>query len=141
MQYKKLFISCDGGSRGNPGPSALGVVITTEGGVELGSFGRCIGIATNNVAEYQSVIAALTFLLEKKISAEQVIITMDSQLVSRQLAGKYKITKLHLRSLWTQVKKLEPLVSQNVAYQSVLREQNRRADALVNSALAASAGS
>ncbi len=130
----KLIIHTDGGARGNPGPAAVGVVIETTASV-LVSFGKKIGPATNNVAEYEGVAAAFSYLCNKQIFAKEIIVYLDSKLVAEQLTGNYKIKKPHLHQLYLQVKHLEKQIGERVAYIAVSREQNVQADVLVNNAL------
>ena len=138
MNYDQIHLACDGGARGNPGPAAVGVAITIveeEKSYLLTNISRTIGIATNNEAEYQSVLIGLSYLREQGIRAKLVAIQMDSQVVSQQLRGVYKIKKPHLRNLFLSVKTLESQVGERVIYKHVPRAQNHLADALVNQAL------
>lgn len=136
MEYLKLIIHTDGGSRGNPGPAAIGVVIETENPSSLVvEYGTKIGEATNNTAEYNAVLSAFEYLVNHQIHAKQIEVFLDSQVVARQLAGEYKITKAHLSVLCIHVKKLETRVAQQVVYKTIPREQNTQADALLNRAL------
>lgn len=134
-----LQIHTDGGARGNPGPAAIGVVIETvePTGSKKGltQFGKKIGETTNNVAEYQAVYAAFTYLEEEKIVADHIAVYLDSQLVASQLTGIYKIKMPHLQELWARVKNLERKVGKRVVYFSIPRAQNAEADKLVNQAL------
>lgn len=132
--YTSLDIFCDGGARGNPGKAAVGVVIKS-GSKVVAAFGRAIGEATNNVAEYQGVIAAWEFLQTQKIRAKTMRFFLDSTLVARQLAGLYKIKQEHLRKLFLHVKLLEQKVGGQVSYTVIPREQNQEADFEVNQAL------
>ncbi len=142
----KFIVHTDGGARGNPGPSAIGVVIeAVQGGIHtpVSSFGKTIGVATNNVAEYQGVIEALRHLrssvqtLKKKNPEEKVEVQfhLDSTLVVQQLNGFFKVKDATLRELLSRVRILEQEVGGVIQYAYVPREQNRRADYLVNRAL------
>lgn len=141
MNYDLIYIWTDGGARGNPGPAAVGAVIkASQGGetgdfFEIGTLAKTIGEATNNEAEYQGVIAALVFLKEQGIRAETIKIHMDSQVVSQQLAGAFKIKKKHLQNLYQIVKQIEPAVGKRFIYVTIPRAANAAADALVNTAL------
>jgi len=128
-------IHTDGGSRGNPGPAAVGVVIYDEAQKIIQEFGKCIGETTNNVAEYSAVIEALTSL--KKIVGESPTIHfyLDSTLVVNQLNGIFKIKDATLRALATDVHILQEEVGGVVTYTAVPREQNKHADLMVNQAL------
>lgn len=145
----KLIVHTDGGARGNPGPAGVGVVIeevkSDKGKVisktTLIEFGKRIGEATNNVAEYRAVIEALkwieNYLPQSGIALGGTIIQffLDSVLVVNQLNGNFKVKEPHLRELLFTVRQLEQEVGGAVRYGSVPREQNRRADFLVNQAL------
>ena len=131
--HPTIFINCDGGSRGNPGPAAIGVVIHTET-QPLKSHAEKIGETTNNEAEYRALITALH--LAKEFTQGTVHICMDSELVIRQVTGQYKIKLPHLRLLYEKVKIAERAFQQ-VSYRSVPRtnEYQQLADRLVNLAL------
>jgi ribonuclease HI len=133
--FQKFIVHTDGGSRGNPGPAAVGVVITDGAKKTIQEFGKRIGETTNNVAEYTAVIEALNAL--KKTVGESPVIEfyLDSTLVVNQLNGLFKIKDMRLRSLATSVRILEQEVGGVVTYTSVPREQNKRADFMVNQAL------
>ncbi|MEK7166713.1 MAG: ribonuclease HI family protein [Patescibacteria group bacterium] len=133
--YKKLEIYCDGGARGNPGSAAIGVVIKDGNGKVLGSFGKTIGVATNNTAEYQAVIEALKFLIEHKIWGERTLFFLDSQVVARQLSREYKTKKSHLILLLSHTRSLEQIYKGRIEYHNINRSQNQEADVLVNQAL------
>ena len=130
----KLIVHTDGGARGNPGPAAIGVVITDETKKKIQEFGKRIGETTNNVAEYTAVIEALKKIKENDTSAD-CIFFLDSTLVVNQLNGLFKIKDAKLRALATEIRILEQEVRGVVSYHAVPREQNRRADFLVNTAL------
>lgn len=128
----KIVVHTDGGSRGNPGPAAIGVVI---GGKEYGEY---IGHATNNQAEYRAVIFALKKLkqiLGKKRTREtEVQMKIDSELAVKQLNGRYKILEKELQPLFLEIWNLR-LDFKNVGFEHVRREENRSADAMVNKIL------
>ncbi len=134
----KVIIYTDGGSRGNPGPSALGVYITDESGNKLASIGKRIGNATNNVAEYSAVLESFNWLLENKESLPKdlrVEFYMDSQLAYSQLVGRYKVKNPALRNMLFDIRIKEKELGFDTYYMHVPREQNTKADALVNMAL------
>ena len=134
----KVIIYTDGGSRGNPGPSALGVYITDENGNELASIGKRIGKATNNVAEYSAVMESFNWLLENRQSFPKdlrVEFYMDSQLAYSQLVGRYKVKNPVLRNILFEIRIKEKELGFDTYYMHVPREQNKKADALVNMAL------
>jgi ribonuclease HI len=129
---KKLIINTDGGARGNPGPSGIGVVIKNEKGMIVEERNEYIGEATNNCAEYKALILAL--LTAKEFNADYLHINMDSELVVRQMQGKYKIKEPSLKILAAEVLKLTNQFKQ-VDFHHVPREQNKEADKLVNRAI------
>lgn len=134
---EKIIVHTDGGSRGNPGPAAVGVVI--ERGKEvLAEFGKVIGIATNNEAEYSAVIIALQkakmLIGKKKAKETEVEILMDSELVVRQLNGVYKLEHEKLFSSFIKVWNLKTEFKK-VEFRHMRREENKRADRMVNKAL------
>lgn len=132
-----LTIHIDGGSRGNPGPAAVGVVITdTETNKPLHEAGYYLGVATNNVAEYQGLLHGLTLAAELK--ADEVRIFSDSELMVRQLTGDYRVKSPDLIPLFEQAQRLLLKVN-GWQIKHVKREMNKRADELVNMALDASA--
>ena len=128
----RLIAWADGASRGNPGPASYGAVLTTPDGEEIDGWGNPIGRATNNVAEYHGAIAAVEAALE--LGATDLELRLDSQLIVRQLEGRYRVRKADLKPLYAQ---LVALTEQLERFQAlhVPREQNRRADALANEAL------
>jgi len=132
MNMDKVVINTDGASQGNPGPSAIGATIRDEHGRLLATISRRIGRTTNNQAEYKAIIAAL----EKAagLGARQVEIRADSELVVRQLNGRYKVKKASLRTLYQEVVSLLGRF-QGVTITRIPREQNKEADSLANAAL------
>ena len=127
----KLVVNVDGGARGNPGPAAIGVVISDTGGRVLEELGEPIGIATNNVAEYRAVLRGVE--TARALGAEELLIVGDSELVARQLSGAYRVKNAALKPLHREV--LASLRGLRWQIRSVPREQNSRADYLVNRAL------
>lgn len=133
---KKYIIYTDGASRGNPGQAASGFIIKTEDGVVLMEEAKCLGVATNNEAEYIAIKLALQ-KLSRNFSADlpsQVEIRTDSQLVARQLEGIYKVKHPNLRVLFEDIKRLEKGIGK-VIYIHIPREENFKADLLVNRSL------
>lgn len=131
-------IYCDGGARGNPGPAAYGFVIYDSKGSKVYDEGKAIGNATNNVAEYSAVIAALKYLSNSSYILHRtsyIQVFLDSQLVAEQLSGRWKIKNENLRSLYFTIKDLEQKLGIKITYEHVRREKNREADSLVNTAL------
>lgn len=133
----ELVIHTDGGSRGNPGPAGIGVLIE-RGGKQLAAIGKYIGETTNNVAEYTAVLTAWEWI--SKNSPEGVGYTainfyLDSELVVHQINGKYKAKDMKMRELLMRVKTLSASIQVPVKYTPVRREMNADADRLVNQAL------
>ena len=125
-------LRCDGGSRGNPGPAAYGFVLTDPAGREVEARGEYIGTATNNVAEYRGLIVGLAAAAE--LGASPLAVVMDSELVIRQMTGQYRVKNEGLKPLHQQARAAAAKLPQ-VKYTSVRREDNGRADGLVNEAL------
>ena len=135
---EKYIIHTDGGSRGNPGPSAIGVVIEAENKSLKKEYGEYIGETTNNEAEYKAVIFALKKLkqLIGKESADnaEVLIYTDSELLTKQINGEYKIMDENIRGWFMDIWNLK-LDFKNVTISHVFREENKAADRMVNLAL------
>jgi len=134
----KLVIYTDGGSRGNPGPAAIGVVIGTK------KYSEYIGEATNNVAEYSAVVFALNkaklLLGKKKAKETELLVNIDSELVVKQLNAEYKLKSEGLFEFFIQLWNLKQDF-RSVKFNHVLREKNKEADKLVNEALDTFTGS
>lgn len=130
-----IKIYTDGGSRGNPGPAATGVVIIFPDGTikKTGSF---LGNTTNNVAEYSAVKEAYEYLLNNySVINEELYFYLDSLLVASQLSGLYKIKDSTLFKLASAIKSLEKNFQKQPRYAHIPREKNKDADALVNQVL------
>ena len=132
MEFQKLKIFVDGASRGNPGYASAGVVICNQNGEVLKKWGRTLGVATNNAAEYLALIYAL--LEAKKLNAEELEVCIDSQLVERQLAGKYKKKNNQLGILFDLVNYLKADFK-SVSIKYISRRENKIADEVANMAL------
>jgi len=128
----------DGGSRGNPGPAAIGVVIQNEAGETLKKYSQFIEDATNNEAEYQAIIFALKKIKalfgKEKTKQMEIEIRMDSKLIVSQLNHQYKILEKNLQPLFLQIWNLM-LDFGSIKFVAIAREQNQEADRLVNQAL------
>ena len=122
----------DGASRGNPGPAAYAVILRAPDGSKLCEFAKMIGRETNNVAEYYGLVAALDYAASHRIRALRV--RSDSELLVRQMQGRYKVKNAALKPLYERAKKLSRALDYFVI-EHVMREQNRDADALGNLAL------
>lgn len=128
----KIVVHVDGGARGNPGPAAIGVVVSGADGAVIDELAERIGDATNNVAEYRAVLAGLRRAAE--LGASELELVNDSELVARQLTGAYKVKHPAMRPLYEQaIGALRGFDSWRI--RTVPRAQNARADALVNEAL------
>jgi ribonuclease HI len=138
LNPQQLTVYTDGGSRGNPGPAAIGVTVFL-GSEELTHLSQYIGESTNNEAEYQALIAALNLLLQKKLIPLNLTFFLDSELVVKQVSGIYKVKKPHLQTFVAEIirltAKLKQLGCKTINFQHIPRSQNKRADELVNIAL------
>ena len=128
-----MIIYCDGGSRGNPGPAASAFVVT-EGKKVIYKDSKFLGVETNNVAEYTAVLMAIKWLT---VHSPQftVTINLDSQLVERQLNGKYRIRNMKLKDLHDKIKMKIKDSNIKVNFAWGFREKNTLADNLVNEEL------
>lgn len=129
---KQVTLYTDGGARGNPGPAAVGIVISDEHGNVLKEFGKYLGVATNNKAEYQALLYGLE--AAHTLKATEVMCFLDSELVVKQLKQEYKVKDVGLQSLFLRVWNVAQQFKK-VTYTHVPREKNKRADELVNFAL------
>ena len=128
----EAVLYCDGASRGNPGPAAIGAVLYGPEGRELATVSGAIGDTTNNVAEYRALIAGLETALESGI--RELEVRLDSQLLVRQVVGEYRVKSTHLKPLALRVSRLlREFDRVNVLH--VPRRQNAVADRLANDAL------
>lgn len=132
MINKKIIIYTDGASRGNPGPSATGVVIDGKG------YSEFIGEGTNNEAEYQAMVFALkkarALFGKKAIKEKEIEIRSDSELLIKQLSGEYKILEPRIQQLFLQAWNLR-IDFGKVKFVLIPREENKEADRLANQAL------
>ena len=131
-QIASFHANIDGGSRGNPGPAAYGVVMRDGRGEVVARLKKYIGQNTNNVAEYFALIAALDYAQTHGIRALRV--ESDSELLVKQMRGQYKVKSEELKPLFERAKKMSQTLEM-FRIEHVYREQNREADALVNQAL------
>lgn len=138
VNMSSINVYTDGGSRGNPGQSAIGVYVTDSDNKEIAGFGKKIGIATNNVAEYKAVIEALNWIIENKNIITQdtkINFFLDSKLVCSQIIGIFKVKNPDLLSLLYEVRDREAQINSPIFYKHIGREQNKKADMYVNEAL------
>jgi ribonuclease HI len=127
-----LTAFCDGGARGNPGPSGFGVYIQDERGEKVAELSEYLGIRTNNFAEYSALLAALEFALRHDHSRLNVV--SDSELMVKQIKGQYKVKSPDLRPLYDEAKRRIAGLD-FFQIQHVLRNKNREADRLANLAM------
>jgi len=128
----RLVLHVDGASRGNPGPAAYGVVVQDESGRIVAEAAKAIGRATNNEAEYHGLIRGLE--LAREHGAREVAVRADSQLMVRQINGRYRVKSARLRPLHLRAMRLLNTFSRREV-EHIPRESNARADALANGAL------
>jgi probable phosphoglycerate mutase len=130
---KLVVIEADGGSRGNPGPAGSGaVLIDAQTGSVLAEIAMFIGIATNNVAEYRAVLAAVDVANEIAPDAE-LLVRMDSKLVVEQMSGRWKVKNEGMQDLFQSMQK--SIGTRKISFEWIPREQNGKADALANEAM------
>ena len=128
----RITANVDGGARGNPGPAAVGVVVRGPGGEVLEERGERIGKATNNVAEYRALLLGIE--LARAHGADELELLGDSELVVRQVEGRYKVKDATMKELHAQVKQaLGDFDGWSIRH--VRRTENADADRLVNEAL------
>src|SRR5579875_2012279 len=124
-----LTLQFDGGSRGNPGPAGIGVVVAAADGTPLVTLGRFIGRATNNVAEYRALITAMAEA--KKLGAKKILIRGDSELIIKQMRGEYRVKNPDMRQLYDEAQALlRQFESSKIEHN--LRHKNALADKLAN---------
>jgi ribonuclease HI len=133
---KKLIVYTDGGSRNNPGPAGIGIVIYNKDREVLAKHKEYIGVATNNQAEYSALIKALE--ITKDMEADAVDCYLDSELVVKQLKGEYRVKNAGVKELYDKVISL--IGGRNISFCHVPRAENKLADKLVNEALDQASG-
>jgi len=131
IMVERVKVNCDGGSRGNPGPSAYGVVIVASDGQIIEEFGEYLGVQTNNYAEYSAVVAGLEKL--QSLNIYDADFFLDSELIVKQLNGDYRVKNETIKPLNTRVNEL--IKSMDVTFTHVYRKDNKLADAIVNEVL------
>jgi len=132
LKNKRIEIYVDGGSRGNPGPSGVGVVILDANGKRLKEVSKYIGEATNNIAEYNALLYGLEEALMLRI--DEIVVNLDSELVVKQLAGDYRVKDPGLKPLFERaMNMLKSFKSFEIRH--IDREKNKEADKLVNRAI------
>ncbi len=132
MNVKRATIFTDGAARGNPGPASIGITIKDEQGKLIASVSQCIGTTTNNQAEYMAIITALEKALS--LGVRQVDLYSDSELVVRQINGRYRVKNAALKPLYQRAKQLQASL-EGFTITHIPRQQNAEADSLANRAL------
>jgi len=122
----------DGGARGNPGPAGIGFVVMSETGEERAAAGRYLGEVTNNVAEYEALLAGLR--TARALGVDELLVRADSELVVKQMRGEYRVKHPNLRPLFVAAQELVRGFSK-VRFEHVRRADNARADELANEAM------
>lgn len=128
----ELQLFTDGGSRGNPGPSGIGMVIKDEQGRTLAQCWKYTGIGTNNRAEYMALLEGIRYI-QIQWPGAVIHCCLDSELVVKQLNGQYRVKHPDLQPLYAQIKLLE--MAHSMRYTHIPRERNQEADRLANKAM------
>jgi probable phosphoglycerate mutase len=129
---KWLIAHCDGGARGNPGPAGYGAVLQTEDGETLAELSEFLGIRTNNYAEYSGLLGVLAWALEH--GHRRLRVVSDSELMVKQIQGRYKVNSPDLKPLWTEARnRIAKLDEFQITH--ALRHKNKDADRLANVAM------
>ena len=133
----KVNIYTDGGSRGNPGISGYGVVVTDASGQTIHQEAKFLGVKTNNEAEYMGFIAALNWLKNhhSQLKITSIDFFSDSQLIIRQIKGQYKVKAKNLLPLFNSAKSLIVQIDLPIQFQDIRRHHNQLADTLANQAM------
>jgi len=130
-----ISVFTDGGSRGNPGPAAIGVVVYDKNKNIVFELAKYIGNKTNNQAEYQAVLEAVKWICQQGVKINKVDFYVDSELVAKQLNGEYKIKSANIKPLTEQINQLRSTLPFKITFTHLLRDGNKKADQLVNQAL------
>ncbi|OFV99054.1 MAG: hypothetical protein A3F68_02965 [Acidobacteria bacterium RIFCSPLOWO2_12_FULL_54_10] len=128
----ELTAYIDGGSRGNPGPAGYGVLLEDASGNAVDTLSEFIGVATNNVAEYRALLAALEYAVQKQ--QKRLKINCDSELVVKQMQGRYRVQSPDLKPLFERARKLAGQLDA-FSIHHIPRERNHHADRLANQAM------
>jgi len=127
-----MIVNIDGGSRGNPGPAGYGVRFADRHGLVVAEFGGAIGVATNNVAEYRGLLAALRYAIDH--GYDDITVRSDSLLLVCQMRGEYRVKNAGLQALHAEARRLVAGLGR-VRFEHVRREANTHADRLANEAM------
>lgn len=135
----KYILNTDGGSRGNPGPAGAGAVLADSAGHKLKEASKSLGVMPNNEAEYHALLLGLDLakktLGKEKVKGVAIEARLDSELVVRQLNGRYQIKEERLQKLFMQIWNARVETFKQLTFVHIPREQNRRADELANKAM------
>ncbi len=132
QHYPQLVAHVDGGARGNPGPAGYGAVLRTPDGAVRAELCGFLGVTTNNVAEYQGLLAALRWARE--VGARELLVHADSELLVHQMNGRYKVRAPHLQPLHGEARRLAAGLAR-FRIEHVPRAENKDADRLANKAM------
>ena len=132
MSTEWIHAHCDGGSRGNPGPAGFGALITDAQGSTIAELSEFLGVKTNNFAEYSGLLAVLKWAIEN--GHKRLKVVSDSELMVKQIQGKYKVNSVDLKPLWQQGRDLIAKL-EGFEISHALRHKNKEADALANQAM------
>jgi ribonuclease HI len=132
LTTETITIQFDGGSRGNPGPAGIGVVLRAEDGTPLVTFGKFIGRATNNVAEYRALITGLE--KARELGAKKILIRGESELIIKQMRGEYRVKNAELKNLYDEAKAIYHQFD-HAKIEHNYRDKNTLADKLANLAM------
>ena len=128
----RLFLYTDGAARGNPGPAGVGIIIKNERGEIIKKYYEYIGIKTNNQAEYEAILKGLSCI--QRYRPDEVVCFLDSQLITNQLLGLFKIKNSELKKYFQKVKKQSRFFPK-ISFFHIQREKNKEADQLANKAI------
>jgi ribonuclease HI len=128
-----IYAACDGASRGNPGESGIGIIFRDDQGKVIFSAGGYIGSATNNIAEYEALLACIT--KARALKCAKLVVRSDSQLMVRQIQGTYRVKDAKLKKYFQRVKELMQSSAFEFEIIHVDREDNREADMLANAGI------
>jgi ribonuclease HI len=130
-----LTVYSDGGARGNPGPAAAAFIIY-KNKKEIFKYSKYLGKATNNEAEYNALLSAISWIWEKQLNdIKKIIFYLDSQLIVRQLNGSYKVKQERLKFFVEKIRVMENNINKKIIYVYVPREKNKNADLMVNKSI------
>jgi ribonuclease HI len=139
MLKDKIIIYTDGGARGNPGPAGSGAVITDSAGKILKEVHTALGVATNNIAEYNGVLIGLEALKKmfgkEKLAHIEIEVRMDSELVVKQMNGIYKVKDANLKLLFADICSMRAAHFPHLKFTHIPREKNKEADRMSNIAM------